>query len=543
MTDTPRTQNWYNRNTNRAYPFSDGCILPDYLLCDASIRFPRDYGEVAYASAVTITSRLATVVFHSSRSPQAILNPVPLCSATLVLNDTSSNPTSQQRPYTVQKVYPLSPGVVGWVVFGDVATFHPSGSHYQTTIHTLSNALLLPQCARSYPAPPVRSLSKLGVGQRLTGLVTLKAGKDIRIRAKDLFINGRQRRVIAIGLDPRQSDKNVYSLYTGPCQQRPESGNCDRTPVQALGPAIPDCSGNIEIIWRGGLSQKTPPPYPGTIVVQFNQGLSDICPKEKYLPDKSGNLPFQRYDDCAAPWSSYPFGGHDDYGEVPPAASVGSDYFNSSLSLNYIENFDDQAAQDFTVLFGTFDFYSQYKDHAQTGSLGFYSGLYSYRSRSLSGRNVSVLNKFLPGGSINKRVRTKLLLSSDSLLHRGGLVLNYHTVTRHGLTRDEYHSVELDLRDQRVRVYLHDGRDFYPIASSPTFAIALNQWYDLTVAISPASSSQVNLAITVRHVRSNTTVLNNWTVTTADYYPADGTFGVGSFRSVVHFADFSVEAL
>jgi hypothetical protein len=112
---------------------------------------------------------------------------------------------------------------------------------------------------------------------------------------------------------------NVFETYAGPCAGRPESYTCgDPQPIENIGGVIPDCCGNITMVFRGcatlsnaDLAYELDPEtslsigerLTSGVVIDCNLGLSDACLTPDRLPDEDGVLP-NEYDDLCESLSS-----------------------------------------------------------------------------------------------------------------------------------------------------------------------------------------------------------------------------------------------
>ncbi len=47
------------------------------------------------------------------------------------------------------------------------------------------------------------------------------------------------------------ANRNILDDYSGLCAKRPESGNCEKTPIERINTVGPSCAGNLNIEFRG----------------------------------------------------------------------------------------------------------------------------------------------------------------------------------------------------------------------------------------------------------------------------------------------------
>jgi hypothetical protein len=348
-----RNLDWYNLNEQRSYPLEDtatlisddGTRLPHHYLVDLNIRFPKavngtDLGTRAHVSSLTVSSKVATVIIHSSTGER-------LASATI------------KKPLVAYKNYPLEPahpGIGGWIVFGggmdepDTLSVQFSNSY---------QGLLANRVARPYKPLAITSLAKLNTQESLNGVVRLEGGTDIEIVKSPRVILGESRpNTIVFRLsekDHESSEISVYEKYAGPCGGRPESRNCPNgEPIEFINTVPPDCCGNIFIEFRGCADVSSVkqdinnPMTPSTganecgVIINCDTGLSQSCVSPDRLPDKDGKLPNEYDDNCED---------SDDVLEIDESSSVDlildgdpnadpSDTTNDTSGLPYTEDFE-----------------------------------------------------------------------------------------------------------------------------------------------------------------------------------------------------------
>lgn len=307
-----RNQAWYDANANRAYPLDDGAslltdageLMPDHILTDLQVRFPRSAAQCAFIGSVTVTANITTITILGAPSPAVPTEDpafdteyVPLAAVTVV------------RPI-VGRHYPLEalyPGVGGWVVFGPGVKEPFTGRFNDVT-----QSAIIPSAARSYQDLPIADAGLFGTANPLTGLITLSGGTDIEVVAECRTTpvampgaacgEGDSRTVIVFRLKNTDLDRsrNVFDIYRGPCSGRPESQTCgDPQPIEFINTVGPDCCGRL-ILEFTGCARITPiaAPYAG-IVVDCSLGLADVCLTPNRLPDADGFLPNDYTDLCS----------------------------------------------------------------------------------------------------------------------------------------------------------------------------------------------------------------------------------------------------
>jgi hypothetical protein len=280
----------YAANAVRAYPLDDaasavddsGRALPPGILVDLTLRFPGTRGRRAALAGVTVTPRLVTLVLVATD----VDGNTPLAALTL------PRPVQPGRPYPLTA---LAPGVAGWVVLGP-----GSDEPYAGRFSNAAQGLLLARCAWPYHEPPVVSIGRRGAVASLSGTVTLVAGHDVALTVETVPIDRGAGPISTRAIVARLADsgnRDVLRLYAGPCGGRPESRDCGRPPLERIGPAVPDCDGNIDLRFLG--VAVTPRDGGGGVLLDLDRGLAAACPPPR-LPDATGRLPHTGEDGCRA---------------------------------------------------------------------------------------------------------------------------------------------------------------------------------------------------------------------------------------------------
>ncbi len=277
--------NWYGGNENRGYPIDDsatgvddaGGFVPHDIIVDARVIVPAAVAAGVFVGAIAAGPNVATVVLMADDvdfTPLgAVTVPAPIV------------------PYKSYAIRPMQPGVAGWVVFGNGAL-----QPYVGRFSSAGQSRLATRCARPYRPFPVPSIGKEFLSTTLTGVVSLVAGEDISITVEDRTIGDSPVRAVVVGL-ANTLNRDVYALYTGPCDGRPESGSCAKTPLQSINGVSPDCDGNIDIDFRGVAASATP--GGGGVTLSLPIGLSSTCGDDG-LPAGDGTLANDYPDRCAS---------------------------------------------------------------------------------------------------------------------------------------------------------------------------------------------------------------------------------------------------
>ena len=144
-------------------------------------------------------------------------------------------------------ITPQVAGVGGWVVFGPCV----DGDNTKCFFSNVTQSKIVPRCARPYGSLPVTGVGKKGLKSVLKDIVNLEYGEDLEIIKTQRRIKGALRDVIVIRLSANTDTRNLLDEYTGTCGARPETENCLYPGIEAIENVLPDCDGNINIIFNG----------------------------------------------------------------------------------------------------------------------------------------------------------------------------------------------------------------------------------------------------------------------------------------------------
>ena len=292
---------WMNSNEVRNYPLHDqatkqaasGAILPDGIIADLNIMLPESAGRFAYISSAAITPGLVSLTFLAVVTDPLVPEPSSSSSASGALVPIAS--ITVAKPITVYKHYALEalyPGVAGWVAFGSDVDEVAASYRFVEPI----DGLLCAKAVRAYRDLPVRSIGKAGRVTELTGLVQLQANGDVLINKAVRTINGRRVEVIAVGLDLTDLPVDMLHKYAGSCGPRPEDRTCPQgRPFISINGVVPDCDGNIDLIFEGLDVLQTA--IPNGMMIDLPIGLDDVC--NEFDPAR-----YDPVDDCDLPSSS-----------------------------------------------------------------------------------------------------------------------------------------------------------------------------------------------------------------------------------------------
>jgi len=258
---------WQNANEGRSYPLDDaatladdtGLFLPNNFLSDLHVYLPYSLGRQVFLSAAAVSAKLVTLIV----SVYSGGNNIPLASASLV------------RPVVRGRVYPLEPlydGAAGWASFGGAAV---DDAVFSLRFSTPAQTLAARRIVYNYDDVPVTSLGKDVSSVSLTGLVRLrgKAGVVTVVGAQRL-INGELRTVALISLDTALQGATILTDFAGKCGHRPEARNCNKRVIESINGIEPDCDGNINVEFAGGVVVGS---IPHGLILDHPVGLAEAC--------------------------------------------------------------------------------------------------------------------------------------------------------------------------------------------------------------------------------------------------------------------------
>jgi hypothetical protein len=526
-----RNANWYSEQSTRRYPLADtatgtgddGARLRDDILVDLHLSFPRSVGKYAYVGGITVTDNLVNVVILAATSPTAMSDFVPLGVVSLV------------KPVLRFVNYPITPmyrGVGGFIVFGNVE--EPFVGRFSTP----QQSLILPRCASPYDEMPVKSFSKGGRDVRLGGIVQLQGGSDITIAREIRTLDFVDRPAIVFRLASATPGRNVLSEYLGPCDQRPESRNCDREGIETINGVAPDCHGNIRIRFK----HLTARPYGdcademdslGGVTLEQSLGLEDVCVDtnkpgrfvgEDLCVDLESSSMSAGDDMMMFQAFAMPFVGEDE----PAGSSLPLD--DVMVNLPSLIHFMPDVAPPLVQIVG---------DYVLETSPDGTACLCQNSSR----RNVAVLDDTVLAQRYGVRISTDLGIGRSGSAANGGLVLNYREPWQTGTGRDSYFIVVLDRLNGRLRLMRWNGVALADVHSvTVKDPIQYDHIYRLTAEVR-GFNDQTSLRVSVAGVTQPDWRGVRFSTTTNRYLPAEGRFGLGSDRSVVRYYSVSLEPI
>jgi hypothetical protein len=572
-----RNQNWYNLQSTRRYPLDDistgvddaGAFIRDDILVDCHIRFPNTAGEYLYVQGLTVSAGIATIVFGVAGS-------IDDTAGTTIAVVSVPQPV---EPYVNVPVTPLIAGVSGWVVFGPGITESFSGRYTKP-----QQTLLQPRSARKYRPLPIPTMGKLNLATSLQGVVNVLATTPVTATYETITHENTEYPAIVFRLDKSEisSGYNPLSLFLGPCGKRPESGTCDKTPIESINGIVPDCNGNIDITFTGFSGHNFADC--GGIDITTDINLQTICDANK--PKR----PEQFTDLCCEPTgeniSTYPT-----RADFPPIGEVNRLY--NDYSLNQIYRYENGAyvltdivvdeycwpnpivdivvdetvdPADYVSLSTPLciDFASCYEsvyfvvrsgsfDVKQTlapglcnncgttelvgGGSSEMSEHNTYAATGIGGRNVALLKNAATDWALGKTISTEFKLGTGGAARTGGLVLNYKQTLEFNRVVTRYIAVVLDVSRSRVRVLRYTDETFVN-ELTVNFSGKVNTWYTMSASLN-LNGSALSVSFTVTEMGGGGSVSGS--VNLINPGDVTGAPGLFSNQSYTYFNKFTVQ--
>ena len=529
-----RNQNWYNLQSTRRYPLDDistgvddaGNFIREDILVDCHIRFPRTLGEYLYVQGITVSAGIVTAVFGVVENVDDGSGPT-VCAVSV---------PQTVSPYVNYTITPLVPGVSGWVVFGP-GVDTPFTGRYSTARQTL----VQPRNARPYRPLPIPTLGKINLDTALQGVVNILGATPVLATYETIEYDATTYPAIVFRLDGAlvTSNYNPLATFLGPCGQRPESGTCPKTPIETINGVVPDCGGNIDIVFDG-FSAINFENCGGADIVT-DTGLNEVCDANKPRP------PQEFKDLCCeltgenilvfANRASFPLAGEieplylafdtndvyrwdganyiqtdiviDEYCWPDPTEAIDlvvdetleiSDYACMPLPL-CIDFAGCAPTEHFVVKAGAFSGQDTTAPpvcgncnigefNANLGAALSNHG--TFASTGIGGLNIAVLKNCATDWALNTSIMTEFKLGTSGAARNGGLVLNYVQTLELGQVVTRYVVVVVDATRGKVRVLRYTGDTF-----SEEFVVdynaKINTWYRMYAGLNLNGS---NLTVT-----------------------------------------------
>lgn len=561
-----RRNNWYNLHSTRRYPLDDkatgtgddGVRLADDILTDLHLRYPAEAGEYAFLAGLTVTERLVTAVFMAADDLDnpTVMNPIAAVHVT--------RPAQEGIHIAVR---PLRPGVGGFVVFGDTTEL------FTGRFSTPRQGLLAPRAARPYRPLPIPTLRRLSNNTGLTGFVRINGARDIEVTSESLVIDGHGRKTAMVLrlMQPPTGSENVLSKYLGPCDKRPESGNCSKPPLEAINGAVPDCSGNVKILVCRARS--TPLEScgaggrPGGMVLDHHVGMRVVCTAD--TPDRFiGHDLCQPSGSSLSSWSSL--------SSLSESSRSSRSSSSASLApeivLPYRTTFDNKVARYFTERLGIWSFTKVDSPAEQSlwelpssseSSQSVYSSSSSvvvtdvvkmvpyyekvplaYHCDAGHQRNVAVFAANAYTSSLDKSVITDLRINAGPQ-ENAGVIINWQITDPQTDPRETYMLALLDRREHALRLLRYTGTgSHYEMATARLPSpVVIGDWYRMIVNVRSWPGYDALIQMRISGISKPSWPTLRLEVPTNQFLADTGYYGLGSVRSSADFSFFLLEEI
>jgi hypothetical protein len=541
-----RNQNWYNLQATRRYPLDDkttgeddnGAPIRDDIIVDCHIRYPRSVGQYLFVQGINVTPSLVSVIIGAAET----LNDTDCPTVAVV---TIEKPAAKN---VNEPVKAFVPGLNGWIVFGPGIDTNFAG-RYSTPIQTF----IQQRNARPYTPLPVPSIGKDAIAEYLQGVVNIVAESPVTATYHAAYALPKYDPItdttttvpvqaIVFNTDAPSAQFNPQTFFLAPCSQRPESGTCNKTPLERINGIEPDCeTGNINLIFSGGLSGLTFAEC-GGIDILTRLGLTIVCDR---IPDSEKT----RKDDC-------PCTNDDGISEYcwpdnePETECFTPDFYCATLPI--CESFNDciecdtgTAARNENFTFLSGQFITSRVDappdcctlHEEPGSNLSKHGV--WMSTNSSGLNIALYKSCAGDWAFYRTVYTELRLRTGGLKQNGGVILNYVRVVEDGLCRTKYFAVLVDAANSELQIYRFNGvllikENSTPIVHTP------GRWYSLSARAVPAGNSDAVIQATLKDITTGAVVaaLGGYVY---DYEIINGKAGLIANGSTTYFNRFEIK--
>lgn len=583
-----RNLNWYNLQATREYPLDDRATsetdahiaLPSNMLVDAHIRFPESLGKYAYLQGFTSAPGIVTALIGVTDNLNEEGPTVAAVQAT--------RPVSAYVNYTVTSIVP---GVAGWLTFGPGIEEMFSGR-----FSSPQQTLITPRCARSYKPLPIPTISKVGLGAALSGVVKIIGEAPIEaVFYSALNVDGRTAPGIVLRLSKNDASLsyNPFTYFTGTCSQRPESGTCPKTPIETINGVSPDCHGNIDIVF-GPPATALPFQNCGGIDVLSPTTLQQVCAggdtrrtsfKDLCCPEEVASL--------SALYAITEFvqnkivqvqGDPVTYYKAVSVTNGGSINWEPTTAVDAICGWPDPtdavptttitltSMQDYPCLTlpVCVDFCScgdepplfetrrgSFKRLSTAAPFGCVpcgdqaaqpttpeeqiakSARNTYASANNSTVSVATLKNCATDWAYNKTIRAQFKISGNGLDRNGGIVLNYFHDTAANPPQVKYLAAMLDVSRGELRL-LRYVNDSYVAEGYATFPVITNNWYEM--AVTPIfTGAGVTVKIVVNELETTARTVELLVPLTLEKYGnPTGRYGLFASRSWTYFNRFTV---
>lgn len=561
-----RNQNWYNLQATRRYPLDDkttgeddtGVPIRDDIIVDCHIRYPDNVGKYLFVQGINVTPSLVTVVIGAADDLEETN-----CRTVAAVTVEKPAARNVNEPITA-----FVPGLSGWIVFGpgiDTAFVGRYSTPKQTFIG-LRNA-------RPYTPLPIPSLGKDTVSEYLQGIVNIVAESPVTATYHQNYTlpkydpetdetNALPVQAIVFSTDAPTAQFNPQTFFLAPCSQRPESGTCNKTPLERINGIEPDCeTGNINLVFRGGLSG-LPFDECGGIDIVTDLGLTLACNR---VPDSEK----KRKDDCPCEsddgvseycWPELD-GGTTNQDIDDPNFNSGSPSTNepgsylvgfscADLPLCVSFNSCQECGTEDTVSTGDFVSIAGSFRHAEAVAPpvccppGENSNTLSshnvWLSSNNAGLNIALYRTCAGDWAYDKTVSAEMQIRSGGLRQNGGVILNYIRVMEAGRWRSKYFAVLVDAAAAELQLYRFDGTLLIKENSTPITHVAGN-WYRVS-AYATGTNGTATITAALTNVNTGQSVATLST-SVSNYEVVNGRSGVIANAAATYFNKFEIAEL
>jgi len=581
-----RNLNWYNLQATRRYPLddtangesSDNQSLPNDIIVDAHIRFPNSLGNFAYVQGVTISAGIATVLIGVSESFEG--------------EGATIGAVSVPQPVTPGVHYPIMAvigGVAGWLVFGVGATTPFFGRFLAP-----KNTRIAPRCARGYRPLPITDIGKQGLANALSNVVKIVGESPVEIVTRRVSIENQNVNAFIFRLNQSATTLvyNPLSYFLGPCSQRPESGTCQKEPIETINGVAPDCDGNIVIEFEnlaavnfsdcGGFDLLTP-----LTLTQICAGTNykppvfykDLCcPAEVETVDDRDALPLnslkigtivktllpevqywlvKAVNESGATWEETSevdavCGWPDPTKTIPTVVldiSAVQDY--PTLTVPVCVDFCSCGLSPiFDIRRGVFQIErttapfgcapcSEAPAEAENSDPRQLVDKNTYATVDSSSLNLATLKNSASDWAYGKTITAQFKISPAGLDRNGGVIINYRHERNNGAPQIRYLAAVLDVSRGQLRL-LRYTNDSFVAEAQEFFNVKTNVWYNVAVT-TIFNGGNIGLIVSAREAinpENNVTISTNLSL--EQYGDAIGAAGLYANRAFTYFNKLTI---
>lgn len=573
-----RNNHWYNLNEQRNYPIDatascisdDGARLPNDVIQDLRISWPKSYGMYAFISGLSATEHIVTVLISVSSTADNSPDDSSLIAGVTVPRN--SLVPGQTLALTTFKDY-----VGGFITLGNINT-----KIYTGKFGSPSQTLLTARAARPYRSPPIPTIRVNGSAAGLSGLVNLTAVAPLKLTKETKTIdNVEYDNVIVFSLfqetsniTTQEEEVSVFQTFAGDCGKRIGARNCpDPQPVETINGVSPDCDGVLKLTFDGCAVVGRNTQDCG-VIIDCSLGLTESC-EPPYLPTLDEGLLPSEVPSLLNPIPAVP------EEVIPPTISI-SETIVTILSLPYCDTFDDGFAYNFSPLgdsvfsvigddspnennccLGADQQYAcsesvsdsvsySYSESGsqQTGwrvekqyinNVGSIASSYgAFTSSADYRRNISLFTGDVQTLFRKYSVDLKVIDGPEGTLKNAGIVINYRLLE----SGDPVYLLALvDITRAVFGLYYFNGTQTITITETNILALKSNEWYNMTVkTLVSENKAQVNFVLTLEGI-DNTSINStiNTSISSSLWVTDSGNSGLYSYRSRSYFSYWRID--